>query len=888
MESTECVTFEDGKLNLVLEQMWQKIQVVKHYVDISECQDDEDIRKSVLDLIYLNQELRNALHQQLKHTTNTMQASSQLLTSLQDHYRQLTSSQVLVDYLTRICEVLRNTSLYLQNTENQLEDISNKYNTIFLQLPNILTDEGDDIQNDEISDVSEKCLTDEQNCDEIKPAQPSEIKTASSPMTIEEASTPQSIKNESDINKMFSNQKKYDDCESIEGGPPVQNDDIRKETLNRADATLEINGKHMVISSSEICNGDAVSSSMYHCQEVGNQWFEKEFLVQVSGEKEPKVACYIKAPFNTLQNLRCQIINDMSSIVVSDFEELVSNVISIAGEDPGVRSSFPISIIIPFTAHLKGNYRDIMVKVNDEKLQSSYLTPVSLEEYQGNQKGSFAEVKVYKLGVFSVVSCLKKESFTIPKKGFEVKLSMDPRISLFFPPGCFGSSLIVQLKVQPIDASIISILKVKHDIYQSVVSTSPMVHIQQPLSQSFHKPFTVTVPCPPNPDKRRQGDETENKRAISATAPKTIKGQQIRTQSASVRKHGHNRSESLKVLGYRTKEDQWAVLEDIAVRNMQNGLVSFEIDEHLDSFIVVRLASVMDSAHLVLFIQALDRAAHNTMVNVIFYRKKDNMEKAIVELVPSKELNWEIPHLRAEGYNGPPEPSEQFPMQEGEQIYFKFSGNISASDNEKDFGKTYKLTFHSQRKQRLHLQLKVVDEYGNYSSPQYKGTALFYKLTREAIVSSYFQPSLVDDSPSFQTPVCKLALTLPKSEKIISRPQSARKAFTNSSESLLDDLLYWLSEELSEEDAALLALSLPIRRSTIQLIKLKSPDHLTDQIYELLSYWKKTLPTSADKMRLLFRHLRKSGRLDLVEELRFMWENKVIPRKAQHRFEMQY
>ncbi|XP_030048475.1 death domain-containing protein 1 [Microcaecilia unicolor] len=887
MELTENVTFEDSKLSLVLEQMWQKIQVMKHCVDIPEGQDDEDVRKSVLQLISLSQELRNALHQQLKYTSNTMQASSQLLTSLQDHYRQLTSSQVLVDFLARVCEVLQDITSCLEHTENQLEDFISKYNDILHQSPTILPDQDDGIQKDENSDVADKCLTNEQNCEEIRLDEPSKIKAASSSLTTEETSTLQSINVEHDISKMLPSQKKYDNCESVEGGPPDQNDS-RKETCNRVEGTSEISGKHMAISNSETCNGHAVNSSMNHPEEVGNQWYEREFLVQASGEKEPKVACYIKAPFMTVQNLKCKIINDMSSLVVSDFEELVSNVISIAGEDPSIRLSFPISIIIPFTAHLKGNYRDIMVKVNDEKLQSSYLTPVSLDEYQGNQKGSFAEVKVYKLGIFSVVSSLKKESFTIPKKGVEVKLSMDPRISLFFPPGCFGSSLIVQLKVQPIDASLISVLKVKYDIYQSVVSTSPMVHIQQPLSQSFCKPFTVTVPCPPNPDKRRQGHEVEHKRATSATVPKTIAGQQIRTLSASVRKHGDNPSESLKVLGYKTKEDQWAVLEDIAVRNMQNGLVSFEIDEHLDSFVVIRLASVIDGAHLVPFIQTLDQAAHNTMVNVVLYRRKDNMQKAIVELVPSKELNWKIPSLRAEGYCGPPEPSEQFPMQEGEQIYFKFSGNISASDNGKDVEKIYKLTFHSQRKHRLHLQLRVVDEYGNYSSPQYKGTALFYKVTREAIFSSYFQPSLVDDSPSLQTPVCKLALTLPKSEKIISRPPSTRQVFTNSSEALLDDLLYWLAEELSEEDAALLAVSLPIRRSTVQLIKLKSPDNLTDQIYELLSYWKKTLPTSADKMRLLSRHLRKSGRIDLFEELKFMWENKEIPQQMQHRFEMHY
>lgn len=62
-------------------------------------------------------------------------------------------------------------------------------------------------------------------------------------------------------------------------------------------------------------------------------------------------------------------------------------------------------------------------------------------------QGTCAAVKVYKLGIFSVVSCLKKESFTITKKGFTLKSSLDSRISLNYPPGVFSSTVLAQLKV---------------------------------------------------------------------------------------------------------------------------------------------------------------------------------------------------------------------------------------------------------------------------------------------------------------------------------------------------------------------------------------------------------------------------------------------------------
>lgn len=39
----------------------------------------------------------------------------------------------------------------------------------------------------------------------------------------------------------------------------------------------------------------------------------------------------------------------------------------------------------------------------------------------------------------------------------------------------------------------------------------------------------------------------------------------------------------------------------------------------------------------------------------------------------------------------------------------------------------------------MELQVKEVDEFGNYSSPHYKGTAVFYKITRDMIPKKWEQ-----------------------------------------------------------------------------------------------------------------------------------------------------
>lgn len=55
-----------------------------------------------------------------------------------------------------------------------------------------------------------------------------------------------------------------------------------------------------------------------------------------------------------------------------------------------------------------------------------------------------------------------------------------------------------------------------------------------------------------------------------------------RTKSASLRKPGNNACEPLKLLGFRSRDGDWFGLDDVVVRNMQSGLVAFELCEHLE------------------------------------------------------------------------------------------------------------------------------------------------------------------------------------------------------------------------------------------------------------------------------------------------------------------
>ncbi|XP_056412243.1 death domain-containing protein 1 isoform X2 [Hyla sarda] len=812
-------------------------------------------------LIPLIRDLSKTICEKLNGTTETLQTTLRILKELQEKSKELNTINDYINYVIVVNQILGDTERNLKQSEEHL---------VYIDVQSSQLD-NENHPIDATLNISHENINGHFNDEEIKDTVDSpELKINAS----QEEELETNVQGDNPDNSVISsNIDKGDEpeCEDNDSVSVTEEQIQHKNTNITYDQELNSQPEQKEENIMELTRSEVTVNETRHSDDHflnAGAWIYKEYTLQ-NEMGEERLACFIKAPPFVLQKLQCRFMDDFSSLMVLESEELVSSVLNISSPDDHFKIPFPISISIPFNSHYRGSYKDLMVKVTDEKVQSSYLMPNSLEGYHGEYKGSFAEVKVYKLGIFSVVSCLKKENFTVLKKGLSLKLSVDSRISLNYPPGCFSSSVIVQFKVQPIDTSLISVLKAKHDIYHPVVSSSPLIQVKQPSVKAFHKPVTIFLPCPPNPEKKKARDDAENKRAASAAASKTTGTHQIRAVNASVRTHGDNPSELLKLMAF--KEDHWIVLDDTVVRNIQNGLVSFEVTEHLQRFFVVRLSSTMDTINLISFAQSLEYAIYSSVVNVVLYRKNDNFNQVIVQLVPSKELNWEIAALFEAGYIGPPEPSEPIVLQEGDQIHFRFSGNISASDGEES-GKAFKLTFHSQRMQKKYLDLSVVDEFGNYSSPHYKGTVSFYKISKEEVMESYKIGLPTDNYMQQGTPVCKLSITLPKVEKNVSRPSSTKLLALTSGDMLWDSVLKWVAQELSEEEASELFQSLPLHRSTIQLVRLKSPDNLTYQIYELLSLWKKRLPTSTDKLHLLARHLHKSGRSDLVEQMKVKWE----------------
>ncbi|XP_031196863.1 death domain-containing protein 1 [Mastomys coucha] len=886
-----------GKLGQILKQIWRQNQMLKKALSGDDLCEGTGGATWTTTVVFLGQRLNEALYQLLEHTAGSLRSTCQQLYILLDKDNQCIWRQEIIafiDCLMKMNEHLGNTAMLLKEGEKEMCNLCTMHEdcTPRQTISAIQDTKATDIAPRRELNVMETATVASTNAGEshsTNQVQLTENKTQiHSDLGKKENNAPLSgnvIGQEESQSTVFPDNAENDDEEQIEHMTAENINDNKKDihdgiqaTAREIQETSESQREKITtsptawdVSSKDMNNLHNESESLKQKDNI----MEKEYLAMLSDGTDPQVSCYITAPLHILQWFDCQITNDMSSFIVSDNEELVSNVITIECSDKDKNIPFPVCIAIPFKAHYKGNYRDIMVKMSDANFQSSYLIPKLLERMRGSCKGTYAAVNVYKLGMFSVVSCLRKQSFTVSKKGLAFKSSMDARISFSYPAGVFSSPVLVQLKIQPVDPSLVSYLKAHQDPSYSVVSTSPLIYIQHPSTHPFQKPVTVFLPCFPLPEKKNLESEKAHRRSESATVHRSLPMPSYfsRSKSTSIRKPGNDACENLKLLGFRSRDSGWFGVDDVVVRTVQSGLVSFELCEHLERFIVLHLSSPVDNSHLVSFVKSLEEACLRTTACIVLSHQKDNPHRVVILAVPSKELNLVLKSLRSEGFGGLPESSRQFQVREGEQLLLRFTGNIFGSSNGKDYGKDYKLIFHLQRKPRLELHIKEVDEFGNYSCPHYKGTITVYKVPREKIVPNLDQTL---HEHFYQLPVCKLPLKLPKHEKVINRPQSTKRVSTDPLEALWDNLLHWLAEELSEEGSEVLAASLPLRRSTVQRIKLKHPDDLTEQIHELLCFWKRSLPASTDKIRLLARHLRKMGRGDLAEELKFKWEHKVF------------
>uniref|UniRef100_A0A3Q2CV63 Death domain containing 1 n=1 Tax=Cyprinodon variegatus TaxID=28743 RepID=A0A3Q2CV63_CYPVA len=568
---------------------------------------------------------------------------------------------------------------------------------------------------------------------------------------------------------------------------------------------------------------------------------------QMDDSDKPTEVCFTRAPAGTL---RCEMADALSCFMVNGLEELISRVIWINTKDTH-SFHFPITLAVPFYVHHRSSHREVAVKMVDKEKRVSYISPVTTDAAHGGQKGCFAEVKVYSLGIFAVVSRLKSEMYIVPKKGLSLKLPMDPRICLNYSPGSFTVPIMAQTMVQPVDAILLAAIKSRNDAYELVVSVSPLLHLTHPKTQPLRRPLTIILPF-----------------AFFLYLSGRILRAYVKTNERT--------REFLTVLGSRDKE--WSVLDKTVVRNQQDGLVSFILYESFDRFVnkyVYYLLYYYYLNFLLSFLSLFKSRLHS--VTIVLRCGRDDPHSVLLAALPSRDLSWELSRLRAQGWDGLIETSSEVLLCEGDQLLLHFSGNITSAGVTSGRDPHERLTFHYQRRNELFVRLREVDPFGNYSSPCYKGTALLYRVSR-AELEWRGDKAVLKDAELLGNPVCKLPLSLPKKVRLIHRPISTRVKTCEEAEPLSDSLLLWLSGELTQEETARLVSSLHLSRSSAQLAKLRFRDSPSDQAFHILAMWRRALPAAKchPKTSQLAQSLTKIGRPDLAQEMIMYWPGVVF------------
>ncbi|XP_038077730.1 death domain-containing protein 1-like isoform X2 [Patiria miniata] len=604
----------------------------------------------------------------------------------------------------------------------------------------------------------------------------------------------------------------------------------------------------------------------------------------------------------------CVVNNHMSVDAVGDSEELVSHVVSVehVEDSPGGELEAPIVVAVPYGVSPRMmSTREFVVKFKSGNEDEWKVVPMlATDSSFAEHKGPFAEVRTNQLGSFAVIARLIKDRQTITKKGGVVKSSSDHRMNVAYPPGVC-SLMSVTLQVQPAEQAV-SDLRARMRHCSDLIAASPIITLTHSSNKPFEKPVTVTIPCPPNPLKvpAAGGVSSANSPSKPAEkqAPLSPDGAVIIRGTKSSIFGGDPANDTLHLMHRQSNWNYWNEVENAQFKQVRKDLVSIELDRPMDKLLILRMTS--DGRYPAKNVaQTFERALQIKYASIILHHRVDDPQRVVVQCVPARQLDSALRRLSQDGYEGPPDPSVDVPMSEGQEITLKFSGNIKIVGRDQ-----ITFTFHSHRRNMVEFLIEETNKFGNHSSDEYRGMAEFYGtpritladmedpeevLLREAEAKAAEkenkrsgasmltkaekkkQEGLDGGGRDYQSLrkvesdlICKLSVLLPKAEPDPPLPPSRYRATAIDAGGFVSNAnLRWLSSELGNEWESL-ATVLGIKRSRLQSIKRNNPIKVEHQVLDMLVTWRSMLPRAYDKERKLCRALVRCGRYDLAEELK--------------------
>ncbi|XP_002742218.3 uncharacterized protein LOC100370091 [Saccoglossus kowalevskii] len=571
-------------------------------------------------------------------------------------------------------------------------------------------------------------------------------------------------------------------------------------------------------------------------------WILKKF---VSPNKD--ILCIIRAHSCVLEHVdvTCTTNNDLIDTAIGEYEELLSNVITLEPQNVTLERS--ILVAVPYMPQMRMRGFEVLVKSMGQNgewnVVATNSTERKFEKYQGLL---FAEVNVKNLSTFVVVLRIVKDCQSIGKTCVTVMSSIDPNVSVTYEKGTFPCPTDATLQVIPTNIQPHQM----ETLGKQVSKASPVLHLSH--GRKLDKPLTATLPMKMFSQYTKADKEDEkkiggNRSGLKMNGKHSLVGKSQRKEVAGPNNHGET------VVLVKNRGTSWQ-MPKTDIQHVNKGSVTVTIPEGYN----IVLAMEMREGSSMLPPKAaaeLEKCRFVNLVKVILHHFTEDKSRIVVQVAPADQCDEIMSQLEEKGFEGPPLPSDAVEIRERQLFNVKFRNNIQLTHQEAK----HSITFYAALSNYIELFVKEVDPYRNFNGDFHRGVAEFSKKDNDQS-KLYVDPAEVENEWTYMT---ELPVALPK------LPQMTRertRVKTASAGPLNNVCLQDLAKELGREFEAL-ATYLSIDPPQLQRIKAQNPNNTQQQIFEMLVTWRNKTKRSENKMAILTKALRSCDRVDLAETL---------------------
>nr|XP_006817674.1 PREDICTED: axoneme-associated protein mst101(2)-like [Saccoglossus kowalevskii] len=410
-------------------------------------------------------------------------------------------------------------------------------------------------------------------------------------------------------------------------------------------------------------------------------------------EEDSKLNCLVRGPPGTFDGISVSYkpMNVWAHKAMGENEDVLSAVVCVEPQD--IKLSKPALVSIPYAGRARSIHgREVVVKSTKNGKDWKVISTTSIERVFENYKGQmFAEMKVKEFATYVVISRLLRDRHTVDKKGGTLASSGDRRVFVTYPHGCISRPNDISLEVHAFDNNTVNLLKKRREKCELLAASSPIVRItHSPTPKEFKKPITINLPLPPNPAKRDNKDLRPSAFTLSA-----LKSKGVSAAQAVSHHHEAEIAEELETLHVlvRNNNTAWHEMKSVRLSYCKNDVVSFELNSPVHRVVLIRTSAKPDSnSAMVHLANMVEDWIKVKIVSIIVHQHVEDRSHVMVQLSPYSKIDDIEDKMINEGFEGPPDPSPEIEMVEGEQVMVVFDGNLRPTED-----KELKLIYNSEK-----------------------------------------------------------------------------------------------------------------------------------------------------------------------------------------------